>query len=73
MNSDSNDEILILRMRFKDLNESPDEDETAVNFIKEVEASLVNDFTLKGYPEITKVYAKKYAEQEYDPETETYN
>lgn len=76
MSSDSNDENLVLRLRFKDLVDeyvSPedrendmDATESAMNFLREIEDSLLNDLTLKGIPEITKVYAKKYTEHEYD-------
>lgn len=37
--------------------------------MREIENNLLNDFTLKGIPEISKVYAKKYNETEYDPHT----
>jgi DNA-directed RNA polymerase II subunit RPB1 len=81
MSSDSNDENLVLRLRFKDLVDewiSPEErenrddldpSESAMNFLREIEDSLLNDLSLKGIPEITKVYAKKYNEHEFDPET----
>ena len=79
MSSDSNDENLVLRLRFKDLvdeyvsledrENDMDATESAMNFLREIEDSLLNDLTLKGIPEITKVYAKKYIEHEYDQET----
>jgi len=70
MHSDANDDKLVLRMRFKDLQD--EEDETAVELLKECEDDLLNDLLLKGIPEITKVYAKKYSEHEYDPGTGEY-
>ena len=81
MHSDSNDENLIFRLRFKDVREEPlppggrrhreegFEEESAVLFLKEIEDGILNELTLKGLQEISKVYAKKYNETEYDPET----
>ena len=63
--SDTNDDKLVLRLRFKDLVD--EEDETAVELLKECEADLLDELLLKGIPEIVKVYAKKYTEHEYDP------
>ncbi len=40
-----------------------------MNFLREIEDSLLNDLTLKGIPEISKVYAKKYNENEFDQES----
>jgi len=67
MAADNNAENLVLRIRCRDLQD--EEDESAVQFMKEVEDSLLNDFTLKGIQEISKVYAKKYTEHEYDAVT----
>ncbi|CDW74169.1 dna-directed rna polymerase ii subunit rpb1-like [Stylonychia lemnae] len=68
--SDTNDTVHVLRLRFKDvIDEDGTDMETAVQFLKELENSLMNDFTLKGIPEISKVYAKKYTEHEYDIHT----
>lgn len=67
MHSDANDDKLVMRIRFKDLVD--EEDETAVELLKECEVDLLNDLMLKGIPEIVKVYAKKYSEHDFDPET----
>lgn len=40
-----------------------------MGFIKDIENSLLNELTLKGIQEISKVYAKKYNETEYNIET----
>ena len=58
MHSDANDDKLVLRIRFKDLVD--EEDEKAVDLIRELEDTLLNDVLLKGIPDIQKVYAKKY-------------
>ena len=62
--SDANDDKLVLRLRFKDLVD--EEEETAVELLKECESDLLNELMLKGIPEIVKVYAKKYTEHEVD-------
>ena len=57
-----------MRLRFKDisdrtLNEDEEDgpsDETAVEVIKQVQDAVLNDLTLKGFEQISKVYAKKY-------------
>ena len=67
MRSDANDDKLVLRLRFKDLVD--EEEETAVELLKECESDLLNELMLKGIPEIVKVYAKKYTEHEVDPTT----
>jgi DNA-directed RNA polymerase II subunit RPB1 len=81
MNSDSNDDNLVLRLRFKDLSDEwiPPEErairddidyyDTAVHFLRQIEDSVLHELTLKGIPEISKVYAKKYNETEYDVAT----
>jgi DNA-directed RNA polymerase II subunit RPB1 len=46
-----------------------DPNESAVNFIKEAEDHIINDLTIKGLREISKVFAKKYDDTEYDPVT----
>ena len=65
MHSDANDDKLVMRMRFKDLLD--EEGETAVDLLKELNSDLLNVLMLKGIPEIAKVYAKKYAEHDFDP------
>ena len=67
MHSDANDDKLVLRIRFKDLID--EQDETAVELLKECEDNLLNVLMLKGIPEITKVYAKKYSEHDFNPLT----
>lgn len=79
MQSDINDENLVLRLRFKDILDEPITNqsgevvdyESAVFVLKEIEDALLNDLTLKGINEVTKVYAKKYNEVEYDENTGT--
>lgn len=58
MHSDTNDDKLVLRIRFKDLVD--EDEEKAVDLIRELEDTLLNDVLLKGIPEVCKVYAKKY-------------
>ncbi len=72
MVADANADNLVIRMRFRDIKDEDGTEETAVQFIKEIEDSILNDFTLKGIPEIAKVYAKKYAEHDYDMKTGEY-
>ena len=50
MHSDANDDKLVMRIRFKDLVD--EEDETAIELLKECEGDLLNDLMLKGIPEI---------------------
>ena len=80
MHSDINDATLVFRLRFRDLRDEPDDksedqcentkdEDSAVMFLKEVEDNILNELTLKGIKEISNVYAKKYNENEYDPET----
>jgi hypothetical protein len=64
MNSDSNDDNLVLRLRFKDLRDEyvPPEEralrddidnhDTAVHFLRQIEDSILHELTLKGIPEI---------------------
>jgi DNA-directed RNA polymerase II subunit RPB1 len=65
MHSDVNADKLVMRIRFKDLKQDED-NESVVGFLKEIEDTLLNELSLKGFPEIAKVYAKKYQEPEYD-------
>jgi DNA-directed RNA polymerase II subunit RPB1 len=59
MHSDVNADKLVMRIRFKDLKQDED-NESVVGFLKEIEDTLLNELSLKGFPEIAKVYAKKY-------------
>lgn len=70
VHSDANDDKLVVRIRFKDLQD--EDDETAVELLKECEGDLLNDLMLKGIPEIVKVYAKKYTEHDFDKTTGEY-
>lgn len=67
MHSDTNAESQIIRIRCKNLRD--EEDESAVALIKECEYDILNEIILKGIPEIKKVYAKKYTETEFCPES----
>lgn len=67
MHSDANDDKLVLRIRFRDLQD--EEDDKAIDLIRELEDTLLNDVRLKGIPEICRVYAKKYTEHTYDSRT----
>ena len=73
MHSDVNDERLVFRLRFKDLRDDPEEAgpeaDSAVNFLRQLEDGLLSDLTLKGFREISKVYAKKYTENDFCLET----
>ena len=70
MHSDDNDDKLVMRIRFKDLVD--EDEESAVDLLKECENDLLNDLMLKGIPEIVKVYAKKYTEHVFVKETGEY-
>ena len=63
MHSDTNADQQVLRLRFRDLRDG--DNENAVYLLRECEYDLLNEILLKGIPEITKVYAKKYSETEY--------
>jgi len=58
---------LVLRLRFKDLEENPSQ--PIDMFLKEMEDMLLNELALKGFPEITKVYTKKANETVINKET----
>ena len=70
MHTDENDQKKVIRLKFRDL--CDEEEESAVDLLKEIEDTLLNDLLLKGIPEISKVYAKKYTTNEFDPETRAY-
>lgn len=68
MHSDANAETQVLRLRFKDLRDETEE--SVVDVIRECEADILHEIPLKGLPEISKVYAKKYVEREVGPSGE---
>jgi DNA-directed RNA polymerase II subunit RPB1 len=67
MHSDDNAEKLVLRLRVNDIED--DDDETVCMYLKEFEDKILNELTLKGLHEITKVTFMKYLENEFDQET----
>jgi len=60
---------IVFRLRLPDF--EADEDETVPMILKQIEDGLLNELTLKGFPEITKVAYTKEApeckEVHYDP------
>ena len=65
--SDDNAETQVIRIRFKNIEE--DSEQSVDQFIKEVEDGLLHELALRGFPEIQKVYSRKYNEIEYDDKT----
>ena len=70
MHSDENSEKLVIRMRIKDIDD--DEDETAAQYLKFFEQSLLNDMAIKGLVEISKVTFTKHIEGHYNQKTGKY-
>lgn len=64
MHSDDNAEKLVLRLRVNDIED--DEEETVCMYLKEFEAKILNELTIKGLHEISKVTFTKYMENEFD-------
>lgn len=68
---DLNLQKLVFRLRPPDI--EGDEDETVPQYLKQIEDGLLNELTIKGFPEITKVAYTKTApeckEVRYDPVT----
>jgi len=66
-------EKFVLRLRIPDVQADEEDLETVPMLLKDVEDKLLNDLTLKGFPEITKVaYSQESAhskEKWYDKET----
>ena len=70
MHSDENSEKLVIRMRIKDIDD--DEDETAAQYLKFFEQSLLNDMAIKGLVEISKVTFTKHIEGQYNQKSGKY-
>ena len=70
MHSDDNDDKLIMRIRVKDIqdDDNNDEESTAM-YLKEIMDKILNEVSLSGIPEISKVTFTKYNETEYSPLT----
>lgn len=66
MHTDINSQEVIMRLRMKKF-EKDSEDE--LQTLKNLEIELLKSMSLKGYPEISKVYAKTIDYPFYDPET----
>jgi DNA-directed RNA polymerase II subunit RPB1 len=69
LHSDQNDDKQIMRIRLKAMGDA--DTMTSVE-LKEILERLLNEFPLKGFKEISKVYRTKYIEQEYNPDTGEY-
>lgn len=54
---------LVFRLRLPDFGADEDDEETVPMMLKQAEDKLLNELTLKGFPEITKVAYSKEAEQ----------
>lgn len=67
MHSDTNAQKQVLRIRIRGLRD--EDEESAVMLLKELGEDL-GEIMLKGIPEITKVYAKKYTEVDYSQQGE---
>jgi DNA-directed RNA polymerase II subunit RPB1 len=65
--SDENSEKLVIRMRINGIED--DDEETAAQYLKEFEQSLLHDMTIKGLPGISKVTFTKHIESDYDSKT----
>lgn len=66
MHSDDNAEKLVLRLRINDIDIEDDDEETVCMFIKDFEDKLLNELSLKGIHEISKVTFTEYVEDGYD-------
>lgn len=70
MHSDDNADKLVMRLRTKDINGDEDnEEESTAMYLKEFMDKLLNEVTISGIPEISKVTFTKYNENDYNPET----
>lgn len=59
---------LIMRLRIKDIHEDEDNDEENTSmYLKEIMDKILNEVTICGIPEISKVTFMNYAETEYNP------
>jgi hypothetical protein len=69
MHSDDNSQKLVMKLRIKDIYENEDDEESDIIYLKEVIDQILNDLTLSGIPEISKVTLANYNEIEYDSVT----
>jgi DNA-directed RNA polymerase II subunit RPB1 len=70
MHSDDNADKLIMRLRIKDIQDDEDnEEESTAMYLKEIMDKILNEVTISGIPEISKVTFTKYNETEYNPDT----
>ena len=70
MHSDDNSDKLIMRLRIKDIHEDEDNDEeNTAMYLKEIMEKILNEVTICGIPEISKVTFMNYDETEYNPST----
>jgi DNA-directed RNA polymerase II subunit RPB1 len=67
MHSDENSEKLVLRLRLIGIED--EEEETAAQYLKQFEQSLLNDMAIKGLFEISKVTFTKHIDSKYDKKT----
>lgn len=69
MYSDDNSDKLIVRLRIKDIDDDENEVLPTPLYLKEIRDNIINEVTISGIPEISKVTFMKYNEVEYDPVT----
>jgi DNA-directed RNA polymerase II subunit RPB1 len=70
MHSDDNAEKLVMRLRIKDIYDNEEDEESSNDmYLKEMLDNILNNLTISGIPEISKVTFMKYNETEYDPIT----
>jgi hypothetical protein len=69
MHSDDNSDKLVMKLRIKDIYEIEDDEESDIFYLKEVIDQILNDLTVSGIPEISKVTFANYNEIEYDSVT----
>jgi hypothetical protein len=69
MHSDDNSDKLVMKLRIKDIYENEDDEESDIFYLKEVIYQILNDLTVSGIPEISKVTFANYNEIEYDSVT----
>ena len=59
-----------MRLRIKDIQDDEDnEEESTAMYLKEIMDKILNEVTISGIPEISKVTFTKYNETEYNPDT----
>jgi DNA-directed RNA polymerase II subunit RPB1 len=70
MHSDDNRDKLVLRLRVKGIEDDENnEEDTACMYLKDFMDKIMNELTLSGIPEISKVTFTKYNELTFDPNT----